>query len=70
MGFKVKFHSCFLFENIPFSKTSIEERLTLLILQAPSERNYHIFYQLCAAKEMPELSNLALKDASEVKYVT
>ncbi len=54
---------------ISFSKTSIEERVTSPILQASSERNYHIFYQLCAAKELPEFSDLALKDASEVKYV-
>lgn len=29
-------------------------------LQADDERNYHIFYQLCAAASLPEFKELAL----------
>jgi len=43
--------------------------LMFLIVQAPLERNYHIFYQLCAAKDMSEWVELGLKSASEVDYL-
>ncbi len=36
--------------------------------QAPSERNYHIFYQLCAAAESADLEALALQPASAFHY--
>lgn len=32
----------------------------LLLLQADEERNYHIFYQLCASSHLPELKPLKL----------
>lgn len=28
--------------------------------KASSERNYHMFYQLCAARELPEMRSLKL----------
>lgn len=37
----------------------LTEQLCFL-LQADDERNYHIFYQLCAAASLPEFKELAL----------
>jgi len=37
-----------------------------IFLQAADERNYHIFYQMCAARDLPELSTLCLKEPDEV----
>lgn len=34
--------------------------LTFFLLQAEDERNYHIFYQLCAAASLPEFKELSL----------
>lgn len=34
--------------------------LNSVLLQADDERNYHIFYQLCAAASLPEFKELAL----------
>ena len=31
-----------------------------VVFQATDERNYHIFYQMCASYELPELSELKL----------
>lgn len=38
--------------------------LTFVLLQADEERNYHIFYQLCAAASLPELKELALSECT------
>lgn len=38
--------------------------LTFVLLQADDERNYHIFYQLCAAASLPELKELALSECT------
>ena len=39
-----------------------------VVFQAEAERNYHIFYQLCAASKMPEMAYLQLRDQSEFFY--
>ena len=39
-----------------------------VVFQAESERNYHIFYQLCAASKLPEMAHLQLRDQSEFYY--
>uniref|UniRef100_A0A4W6CF29 Methyl-CpG binding domain protein 3b n=1 Tax=Lates calcarifer TaxID=8187 RepID=A0A4W6CF29_LATCA len=36
-----------------------------VVFQASAERNYHIFYQLCASRELPEMRSLKL-DAPEI----
>ncbi|XP_060028315.1 unconventional myosin-Vb [Erinaceus europaeus] len=39
-----------------------------VVFQAEEERNYHIFYQLCAAASLPELKELALTCAEDFFY--
>lgn len=38
----------------------IPQLKTLLISKAEEERNYHIFYQLCASAKLPEFKMLRL----------
>ena len=39
-----------------------------VVFQAAEERNYHIFYQVCAAREHQELQGIHLKDCREFVY--
>nr|XP_015220858.1 PREDICTED: unconventional myosin-Vb-like isoform X1 [Lepisosteus oculatus] len=39
-----------------------------VVFQAPEERNYHIFYQLCTSWDLPELSALRLAPAEQFRY--
>ncbi|KAF7698761.1 hypothetical protein HF521_003503 [Silurus meridionalis] len=39
-----------------------------VVFQADEERNYHIFYQLCASSLLPEFKSLNLSSANEFHY--
>ncbi|XP_051979508.1 unconventional myosin-Vb [Xyrauchen texanus] len=39
-----------------------------VVFQAAEERNYHIFYQLCASRDLPELRTLKLESAENFQY--
>nr|XP_058895729.1 unconventional myosin-Vb isoform X3 [Kogia breviceps] len=41
-----------------------------VVFQADDERNYHIFYQLCAAANLPEFKELALTCAEDFFYTS
>uniref|UniRef100_A0AAR2LGT4 Unconventional myosin-Vb n=1 Tax=Pygocentrus nattereri TaxID=42514 RepID=A0AAR2LGT4_PYGNA len=41
-----------------------------VVFQAEDERNYHIFYQLCASACLPEFKDLALSDAEDFTYTS
>nr|XP_048275392.1 unconventional myosin-Vb isoform X1 [Myodes glareolus] len=41
-----------------------------VVFQAEDERNYHIFYQLCAAASLPEFKELALTCAEDFLYTS
>ncbi|TNN00172.1 hypothetical protein fugu_011418 [Takifugu bimaculatus] len=39
-----------------------------VVFQADSERNYHIFYQLCSSADLPEFKHLQLLSAEQFQY--
>ncbi|XP_069557027.1 unconventional myosin-Vb isoform X1 [Brachyistius frenatus] len=41
-----------------------------VVFQAEEERNYHIFYQLCAAGSLPEFKELSLTSAEDFVYTS
>ncbi|XP_044139382.1 LOW QUALITY PROTEIN: unconventional myosin-Vb, partial [Bufo gargarizans] len=41
-----------------------------VVFQAEDERNYHIFYQLCASAGLPEFADLSLSQAEEFFYTS
>ncbi|XP_022624059.1 unconventional myosin-Vb isoform X1 [Seriola dumerili] len=41
-----------------------------VVFQAEDERNYHIFYQLCASASLPELTELSLTSAEDFTYTS
>ncbi|XP_034257652.1 unconventional myosin-Vb isoform X5 [Pantherophis guttatus] len=41
-----------------------------VVFQAADERNYHIFYQLCASASLPELKDLSLLEAKDFFYTS
>uniref|UniRef100_A0AAY4CN59 Myosin VB n=1 Tax=Denticeps clupeoides TaxID=299321 RepID=A0AAY4CN59_9TELE len=41
-----------------------------VVFQAEDERNYHIFYQLCASSSLPEFKDLALTSAEDFTFTS
>ncbi|XP_068447209.1 unconventional myosin-Va [Clinocottus analis] len=41
-----------------------------VVFQASAERNYHIFYQLCASRELPEMRSLKLNAPEHFRYTS
>ncbi|XP_030623904.1 unconventional myosin-Vb [Chanos chanos] len=41
-----------------------------VVFQAEDERNYHIFYQLCASASLPEFSDLGLTSAEDFTFTS
>uniref|UniRef100_A0A8C2K859 Unconventional myosin-Vb n=1 Tax=Cyprinus carpio TaxID=7962 RepID=A0A8C2K859_CYPCA len=41
-----------------------------VVFQAEDERNYHIFYQLCASSSLPEFKDLSLTSAEDFTYTS
>lgn len=60
--FQVKLRCCF---SVAQTKKLLTNFLFFfLVCKASSERNYHIFYQLCASRELPEMRALRLSETS------
>ncbi|XP_067874088.1 unconventional myosin-Vc isoform X2 [Heterodontus francisci] len=53
------------------SKACVEDKVLASnpITEAENERNYHIFYQLCASADQPEFKHLKLAAAENFSYV-
>ena len=45
------------------------ETTTIFFIQAADERNYHVFYQLCTARDLPEFEDLCLEHPDEFFYL-
>ncbi|KAG7281019.1 hypothetical protein CRUP_016651 [Coryphaenoides rupestris] len=41
-----------------------------VVFQAENERNYHIFYQMCACADLPEFKTLRLSSADKFQYTS
>ncbi|XP_047426089.1 unconventional myosin-Vb isoform X2 [Mugil cephalus] len=41
-----------------------------VVFQAEDERNYHVFYQLCASASLPEFKDLGLSSAEDFTYTS
>ncbi|KAK5931018.1 hypothetical protein CgunFtcFv8_027206 [Champsocephalus gunnari] len=41
-----------------------------VVFQASAERNYHIFYQLCASRELPEMRSFKLDAPEKFRYTS
>uniref|UniRef100_A0A3Q1JSJ2 Myosin VB n=1 Tax=Anabas testudineus TaxID=64144 RepID=A0A3Q1JSJ2_ANATE len=41
-----------------------------VVFQAEDERNYHVFYQLCASSSLPEFKDLGLTSAEDFTYTS
>lgn len=47
-------------------RASVTLRICFCGFQASAERNYHIFYQLCASRELPEMRSFQLGETGHI----